>query len=198
MEKSRIIIFRGGILCSSCEYERSHEMTKKIFATLGILCSVRANIIHERSHENFRSSKIFAKFHKIFAKFCEWCRPLAVICEDFFISQIAVKKAERRLESVNTACRFLYLQQNKSRIMQQRSVDHTLSMTDWELIKEFRMNQEEIEEICDLVKGEMQPVGHRLVDLTLKQKVLLCLKTLGSGSFQTTSKDSRSDSTNCQ
>ena len=61
-------------------------------------------------------------------------------------------------------------------------------MTDRELIKEFCMNQEEIEEICDLVKGEMQPAGHRLVDLTLKQKVLLCLKTLGSGSFQTTSK----------
>ena len=61
------------------------------------------------------------------------------------------------------ACRFLYLQQNKSRIMQQRSVDHTLSMTDRELIKEFRMNQEEIEEICDLVKGEMQLVCHRLV-----------------------------------
>ena len=72
--------------------------------------------------------------------------------------------------------------------MQHRSVDHTLSMTDWELIKELRMNHEEIKEICDLVSGEMQSVGHRLVDLTLKQKVLLCLKTLGSGSFQTTSK----------
>ena len=57
--------------------------------------------------------------------------------------------------SVTMAC-----QQNKSRIMQQRSVDHTLSMTDRELINEIRMNQEEIEEICDLVSGEMQPVGH--------------------------------------
>ena len=42
------------------------------------------------------------------------------------------------------------------------------------------MNQEEIKEICHLVSGEMQPVGHRLVDLQLKQKVPLCLKTLGS------------------
>ena len=62
-------------------------------------------------------------------------------------------------------------------------------MTDRELIKEFRMNQKEIQEICDLISGEMQPVGHWLVDLTLKQKVLLCLKTLGSGTFQTTSTD---------
>ena len=106
------------------------EVTKKIFATFGILCSVRANIIHERSHKYFRLLKIFAKFDKIFAKFCEWCRLFAVICEDFSICQIAVEKAKRRLVSVNMACRFLYLQQNKSRIMQQRSVDHTLSMTD--------------------------------------------------------------------
>ena len=56
-------------------------------------------------------------------------------------------------------------------------------MSDRELNKEFRMNQEEIKEICDLVSGEMQSVGHRLVDLNLKQKVLLCLKTLGSGKF---------------
>ena len=163
------------------------EVTKKIFATLGILCSIRANIIHERSHENFRSPKIFAKFDKIFAKFCERCRPLAVIRKDFSISQIAIAKAERRLESVNMACRFLYMQQHKSRIAQQRSVDHTLSMTDRELIQEFRMNQKEIKEICNLVSGEMQPVGHSLVDLTLKQKVLWRLKTLGSGSFRTTS-----------
>ena len=37
--------------------------------------------------------------------------------------------------------------------MQQRSVDHTLSLRligTKELIKEFRMNQKKIEEICDL------------------------------------------------
>ena len=104
---------------------------KKIFATFGILCSFRANVIHKRLPE-FRSPKIFAKFNKIFAKFCEWSRSPAVICEDFSISQIAVEKTERRLESVYMPCRFLYLRQNKSRIMQHRSVDHTLSMTDKE------------------------------------------------------------------
>ena len=106
------------------------EETKKILATFGILCSVFANKIHERLHEYFRLPKIFAKFDEVFAKFREWCRPFAVICEDFSISQIAVEKAERRLVSVNMGCRFLYLQQNKSGIMQQRSVDHTQSMND--------------------------------------------------------------------
>ena len=35
----------------------------------------------------------------------------------------------------------------------------------------------------------MQPAaGNKMMDLSLKQKVLLCLKTLGSGRFQSTSK----------
>ena len=51
------------------------------------------------------------------------------------------------------------------------------------------MNREEIEEICELVKDEIQSVGHRMMDLSLKQIVLFCLKTLRSGSFQSTSKD---------
>ena len=87
------------------------------------------------------------------------------------------------------ACRFLYLQENRARNSRQAVADDTLSMSNTELIKEFRINCEEIEEICELVKDEMQPVGHRMMDLSLKQKVLLCLKTLGSGSFQSTSKD---------
>ena len=39
-------------------------------------------------------------------------------------------------------------------------VDYTLSMSNTELIKEFQMNREEIEEIFELVKVDMQPVGH--------------------------------------
>ena len=35
----------------------------------------------------------------------------------------------------------------------------------------------------------MQPMESRSVDLTLLDKVLICLKTLGSGSFQNCSKD---------
>ena len=54
------------------------------------------------------------------------------------------------------------------------------------------MNREEMEEICKLVKVEMQQaVGNKIIDLSLKQKVVLCLKMLGSGSFQSTSRDFR-------
>ena len=49
------------------------------------------------------------------------------------------------------------------------------------------MDREEIKKICELVKNQMQPVG-KDDGLSLKQKVLLCLKTLRSGSFKSTSK----------
>ena len=51
------------------------------------------------------------------------------------------------------------------------------------------MSKSEIKCICDLIKDSMQPVGYRSIDLSLEQKVLICLKTLGSGSFQNCSKD---------
>ena len=72
------------------------------------------------------------------------------------------------------------MRENRARNSLQAVADHTLSMSSTELIKKFRINREEIEEICELVKDEMQPVGHT---------VLLCRKTLESGSFQSTSKD---------
>ena len=80
------------------------------------------------------------------------------------------------------------MQENRARNSLQAVADHTLSMSSTELIKKFRINREEIEEICELVKDEMQPVGHTMMDLSLKQKVLLCRKTLESESFQSTSK----------
>ena len=76
------------------------------------------------------------------------------------------------------ARRILYLQESRPRNFSQAVADHTLSMSNTELIKEFRKNREEIEEICELVKDEMQPVGHRMMDMSLKQKVLLCVKML--------------------
>ena len=52
------------------------------------------------------------------------------------------------------------------------------------------MNREEIEEICELVKDYTKCSQLvRMMDLSLRPKVFLCLKTLGSGSFQSTSKD---------
>ena len=40
-----------------------------------------------------------------------------------------------------------------------------------------------------MVQEKLTPLGYRNVDLNLQEKVLLCLKTLESESFQTCSKD---------
>ena len=61
--------------------------------------------------------------------------------------------------------------------------------TDEDLIKYFRMTRSEILLVCGLVRNEMECVGSREMDFSLEEKVLICLKTLGSGSFQNTSKD---------
>ena len=61
--------------------------------------------------------------------------------------------------------------------------------SDEKFLKEFRMTKSEANYICDLVKYDMPCLGHRRTDLSLQQKVLVCLKTLGSGSFQNCSKD---------
>jgi len=71
------------------------------------------------------------------------------------------------------------LQQNSSRNSRQFSnEDHTLEMSDEELIKEFRMTHAEIENICELVHDKMQPTECGFADLSLKQKILLSLKHL--------------------
>ena len=83
------------------------------------------------------------------------------------------------------------LHRNSRKYPDRRSIidGNMQNMTNTALIKEFRMNWKEIEEICKLVQDKMQPIGHRSTDLSLENKVLLCLKTLGSGSFQSCSKD---------
>ena len=62
-------------------------------------------------------------------------------------------------------------------------------LTEEEVIKEFRLKKSEIGYICSLLQDSMSPLGFRSTDLLLEQKVLICLKTLGSGSFQNCSKD---------
>ena len=55
----------------------------------------------------------------------------------------------------------------------------TLSMSSAaELIQNFQMNREEIDEVCDLVEDKTRPSGCRSVDLLLKQKVLVSLLIL--------------------
>ena len=63
----------------------------------------------------------------------------------------SVKAHVERLKIVKMACRFLYLQENRARNSRQAVADDMLSISSTELIKDFRMNREEIEEICELV-----------------------------------------------
>ena len=58
-----------------------------------------------------------------------------------------------------------------------------------EFLKEFRVTKAEAKGLCDLLKGDLPCRGNRRCDLTLEQKVLISLKTLGTGSFQNSSKD---------
>ena len=62
-------------------------------------------------------------------------------------------------------------------------------MTEEEIIKEFRLKKSEIGYICSLLQDSMSSLGFRSTDLSLEQKVRICLKTLGSGSFQNCSKN---------
>ena len=48
---------------------------------------------------------------------------------------------------------------------------------DEEVIAEFRMSKQEIKYVCSLVKDDMEPLGSRSSDITLEEKVLICLKT---------------------
>lgn len=55
--------------------------------------------------------------------------------------------------------------------------------------KEFRMTKEEVNDLAEMLYDDMKSCGSRGCDLTVHQKILISLKTLGSGSFQNTSKD---------
>lgn len=61
--------------------------------------------------------------------------------------------------------------------------------SDERFLKEFRMTKDEVRYVCTLVEDELKCEGNRKTDLSLEQKVLICLKTLASGSFQNCSKD---------
>ena len=73
--------------------------------------------------------------------------------------------------------------------LERNQVNVLTKWKDEEVIAEFRMSKQEIKYVCSLVKDDMAPLGSRSSDITLEEKVLICLKTLGSGSFQNCSKD---------
>ena len=55
--------------------------------------------------------------------------------------------------------------------------------------KEFRMSKAEIINICDIVEDETYTKGCQKMDRLIKEKVLISIKTLASGTFQNCSND---------
>ena len=51
------------------------------------------------------------------------------------------------------------------------------------------MKKTNVHFLCDLLRNELQCKGNRKCDISLDEKVLLSLNTLGSGSFQNSVKD---------
>ena len=85
-----------------------------------------------------------------------------------------------------------FLQNNRPRrISLKRKRNFSRSdLTEEELSKEFRLKTSEVEYICSLLQdGMMGPLECRSFDLLLKQKIPICLKTLGSGNFQSCCKN---------
>lgn len=89
------------------------------------------------------------------------------------------------------AARYIFINDTPRREYSGREprVNPMETLTDEELISEYRMTRSEINMICDLVRNDMESLGSREMDFSVEEKVLLCLKTLGSGSFQSSSKD---------
>ena len=91
--------------------------------------------------------------------------------------------------------RFIFMNQRAERgvdVVRERNTD-VLTLLDSELIKEYRMSKEEILNICELVKDDMTPLrrGGRASgpNLTFEEKVLISMKLLVSGSFQSIAKN---------
>ena len=70
-------------------------------------------------------------------------------------------------------------------------LNQLVTYTDEQFLKEFRPSRSDIGGISDIVKNDMFTKGYRKKDLSLEQKVLICLKTIATGSFQNCSKDFR-------
>ena len=88
------------------------------------------------------------------------------------------------------AARFLRVNSSNSRRYDAEGGSDILrSNSEQEIIRKFRMSKSDIGQICDMVQEKLTPLGYRNVDLSLPEKVILCLKTLGTESFQTCSND---------
>ena len=88
------------------------------------------------------------------------------------------------------AARFLLIN-DRQRVTNnvQHASFNLLEQEDDDLIKIFRLNKQQILNVCDLVSDDLSPKRSGGNILSLEHKVLISLKTLASGSFQNSVKD---------
>ena len=67
--------------------------------------------------------------------------------------------------------------------------ENPLQRPENELIYEYRLNKAAILELCDLLREDLKPALCSSRVLTVEQHVLISLKLLASGSFQSSAKD---------
>ena len=67
--------------------------------------------------------------------------------------------------------------------------ENPLQRPENELIYEYRLNKAAIMEFCDLLREDLKPALCSSRVLTVEQQVLISLKLLASGSFQSSAKD---------
>ena len=77
----------------------------------------------------------------------------------------------------------------RTKVYRNNHFDAFTEYDDEKFLREFRMVKTEVKDLCGLLKDDLVCRGARKCDLTVEQKVLISLITLGSGSFQNTAKD---------
>ena len=77
----------------------------------------------------------------------------------------------------------------RSSTRRQRIKANPSQMSEVELIYEYRLSKAAILEICDLLREDLQPTIKTAKALSVEDQVLISLKLLASGSFQSSSKD---------
>jgi len=88
------------------------------------------------------------------------------------------------------AVRYILLSSRNDFTYEAVSRQNPLEMSDENFIKEFRMTKDDVSFLNSLLKEDLVSRGKRQCDLTAKEKILISLKTLASGSFQNSVKDS--------
>ena len=77
----------------------------------------------------------------------------------------------------------------RSSTRRQRIRANPLQMSEVELIYEYRLSKAAMLEICDFLREDLQPTIKTAKALSVEDQVLISLKLLSSGSFQSSSKD---------